>query len=167
MMKPRASHLALFAVLAVPALAVVLWWITFTPDAPEVEFNVMGQERVALSQWRGHPVLVNFWSTTCAPCVQEMPALAQLYRELHPQGLEVVGVAMNFDTPARVYDFTKRYNVPYPVALDLDGTVARRFRTDAIPHSFLINAEGQILMNRLGIVDVPSLKRTIVEELHK
>lgn len=150
------------AALVVALLAFSAWRLLPTPPPPQL--TLLNGERVSFAALRGRTVLLVFWATTCAPCVQEAPDLAALYTQLHARGFELIAVAMQYDPPARVLAFRDSQKLPYRVALDLDGTVARHFKVQAIPRALLLDANGDIVFDRLGKLDVDAL-RTQLEKL--
>ena len=150
-------HFMLVALVMAPSLGFGVWSWTRAHTAPEVDFILIGGEPLSLSQLRGQTVLVSFWATDCAPCLREMPALARVYDELRAHHFEVIAVAMAHDTPARIYDFSQRFALPYPIALDLDGKLAQRFGVRAIPRAFLISPDGEIVADLVGEIDLHAL----------
>lgn len=157
----RPLYIGLAALIAAVALGVSAWIATDVRDAPEVHFTVIDGRNLYLSDLRGKPVLLTFWATWCKPCLEEEPSLAALYTELHPHGLELIAVGLNEDTPARIDDFRRRYRVPYPIALDLDGSIARAFGVDAIPRTFVIAPDGRILYDHTGALKVSAVKAAL------
>jgi len=149
--------------LGLATVAVGLRWVPGLPSpAPKVVFQLIDGRRLELARLSGHPVLVNFWSTSCAPCLEEMPRLSQLYRRLSPKGLEMVGVAMPFDRPDIVVKVSRGEGLPYPVALDLNGELARAFGgIAATPTSILVDGSGMIVLRRQGPLDVAVLEAQI------
>jgi peroxiredoxin len=132
--------------------------------APEARFATLSGERFSTSELRGKVLLVNFWATSCASCVQEMPKMAATYRKFAPRGYEMLAVAMSHDHPNRVADFAQRHALPFKVVLDGDGSVARAFGgVRATPTSFLIDRQGRILKRYLGEPDWAQLY-TLVEQ---
>ncbi len=132
---------------------------------PALAFTLLAGTKLPTSALRDRPLLVVFWSVSCAPCVAEAPRLAAFYRELHPLGLNMVAVAMAGDPPSLVFDFTRHFDIQYPVALDIDGTVARAFGgVNAIPRAILVGPDGRIAEDHLGRVDWGQL-RTRVEHM--
>jgi thiol-disulfide isomerase/thioredoxin len=117
---------------------------------------------VALADFNRGPLLVNFWATSCAPCVRELPALTALHRELQPKGFEILAIAMPYDPPARVLDFQQRFAIPYMIALDLDGGSVRTFTPPAIPYSVLIAPGGHVVWQKLGELDIPALRAELL-----
>ena len=131
--------------------------------APTVQFGVLGVGPVSMTSLRGHPVIVNFWATTCSVCRRELPHLAELYLELHPRGLELIGVAMPYDPPNLVAEYVQRSSLPYPVALDIDGEIVETFGgVAATPTTFLISPEGIIVRRVEGRINFPGLRRHIL-----
>ena len=159
-MRRRASPLVVFALIAVLAAAVTLLLPGRKTAAPDVSFTLLDGRTATLQQWRGRPVLVAFWATSCAPCVEELPDLLQLYRELNPQGLEFVAVAMPYDPPLAVQNFARQFGVPYPIALDVSGEVVRAFRDiEVIPTALLIDPTGAIVFRAVGKLDTVRVRR--------
>src|ERR1700756_5756731 len=78
---------------------------TRVEQAPAVSYTLLDGRRSDLAALRGHVVLVNFWATNCAPCVEEMPAMAANWRRFSPQGFETLAVSMPYDAPALVSNF--------------------------------------------------------------
>ncbi len=154
--------------IAALALVVVLgfavsWFIPagLRPAPPLVGQSLDGRT-LTLEQWRGKPVLVTFWATTCPSCIEEMPHLAALYRELNPKGLEMIGVAMSYDPPEQVRAMVKQRQLPYPVVLDTQARIAREFdNVQLTPTTVLISPDGRIVQYRLGLLDLPKLRETI------
>jgi len=165
--RKRVSLFATFA--AVVLLAALLAWGLpgqRGEPAPEVTFELLDGTRQALADWRGRAVLVNFWATTCAPCIEELPELRALHRRWNSYGLEIIGVAMPYDPPSYVQAFQQRYALPYPIALDVTGTVTRAFKKVlAVPTSFLIDTDGTIVYTHVGRLDSARIERILRRRL--
>ena len=124
------------------------------PEAPEVRFAALSGEKFSTSDLRGKVVLVNFWATWCTTCVQEMPKMIDTYRKFAPRGYEMVAVAVQSDHPNSVAAFTQQRALPFKVALDGDGAIAREFgRVRITPTSFLIDKNGRVLKEYVGEPD--------------
>jgi peroxiredoxin len=147
--------------LLVMAVAVVAGWFlrpTALP-APEVTLLHLDGQRVTLSELRGKPVILNFWASDCEICLTEQPDWVALHEELAPLGLQLVGVAMPYDPPNRVVEWVEQQQLPYPVALDLDGEVAHAFGPVRVtPTTVLIDGNGNIRWTRLGVLDMAALR---------
>ena len=97
--------------------------------APDFELPHLDDKRgVTLSEHRGQVVLVNFWATWCKPCEDEMPAMERLYRELAPQGFELLALSVDKDT-TEVAVFRDRLDISFPILLDTDEEVSRLYQT--------------------------------------
>ena len=129
--------------------------------APEAVFRTLAGERLVLGEARG-PVLVSFWSTACAICLEEMPELVALYDDYAARGVELVAVAMPHDPPNAVLEFAESRGLPFPVAIDLDGAVLAAFEPiPGTPASVLVDADGRIVERHLGRHDFPALRRRL------
>ncbi len=123
-------------------------------QAPSVSYTLLDGRKSDLAALRGHVVLVNFWATDCAPCVEEMPELASNWRRFAPQGFETLAVAMRDDPPALVSNFAQARALPFGVVIDNTGEIAQRFGGVAVtPTSLLINKRGEIVKRWIGKTD--------------
>lgn len=145
-------------------------WMWLTPDglnqAPQVKFRITDGRQMEMQELRGQPVLVTFWATTCRGCIKEMPHLISLYEEYSGKGLEIIGVAMSYDPPNQVMKMIENRQIPYPVSLDPDGTVAQSFDNVMLtPTSFLIAPDGTIVKHKVGEMNISKLREQIKELL--
>jgi peroxiredoxin len=136
------------------------------PQAPAATFTTLDGKTIALKDLRGKMVLVNFWATSCPGCVKEMPSLVETYNQYRSKGFEIIAVAMSYDPPNYVANFAQTRQLPFPVALDVDGAHARAFGdVQVTPTSFLIDKDGRILEQTLGDVDFAKLKALLDKDL--
>jgi peroxiredoxin len=141
--------IAVAAVLAAAAAAFLQ-----RSDAPQVSFATLSGEKLVTSDLRGKVVLVNFWATSCVTCVKEMPRMVETYKKFAPRGYEMIAVAMSYDHPNQVAEFAKSRALPFKVAVDGSGEIARGFGDIRVtPTSFLIDKQGRILKQYLGEPD--------------
>ncbi|WP_426189311.1 TlpA family protein disulfide reductase [Massilia sp. DWR3-1-1] len=114
----------------------------------------------ALAQWKGKAVLVNFWAPWCGPCVQEMPELVELARELGPKQIGVVGIGI--DSPTNIAQFTDKYKISYPIYVaGMSGTeLSRQFgnTNGGLPFTVLIGADGTVRKTYLGRLKFAELR---------
>lgn len=135
-------------------------------EAPAVTFSTISGQKVDLQHLRGKMVLVNFWATSCPGCVQEMPKMAEAYKQYHDRGFEVVAVAMDYDPPDHVLHFADKNKLPFPVALDADGTLAKAFGdVQVTPTSYVIDQQGNIVQRVMGEVDFAALRTLLDQKL--
>lgn len=151
-----------FALIALAAGLGGLWWATADNAPATLRITLLDGREIRLADVNRGPLLVNFWATSCAPCVRELPALAALHHELQPKGVEVLAIAMPYDPPARVLDFQRRFTIPYMIALDLNADAVRAFAPPAIPYSVLIAPGGKVVWRKLGELDVPALRAELL-----
>jgi peroxiredoxin len=119
--------------------------------APEARFATLAGESFSTSDLRGKVVLVNFWATSCASCVKEMPRMVETWRKYAPRGYEMVAVAMSHDHPNQVAEFAQRRGLPFKVALDMSGEIARQFGGVRVtPTSFLVDRQGRVVQRYVG-----------------
>jgi peroxiredoxin len=134
----------------------------------EARFTLLDSQHVTLQSLRGHPVLISFWATTCRPCLNEIPALSAFYRRWHPQGMDMIAVAMPYDPPWSVADVQQRLHIPYPVALDFNGAVIHAFGDiTLIPTTVLLGPDGRERWRHTGTLDFARLRasmRAILKE---
>lgn len=125
--------------------------LTLLRPAPEVRFTTLAGETFSTSQLRGKVVLVNFWATYCASCVQEMPRIVDAHHKFAPRGYETVAVAVRQDSPQRVAKFASSRALPFRVALDSSGEIAKEFGNVRLtPVSFVIDRQGRVLRRFVG-----------------
>lgn len=159
--------------IGVPALAfmagLAFWW--FAPaaqsQAPELAVTTLQGERIQMARLRGRPVLVNFWSISCASCIEEIPQLTALYKELAGRGLEIIAVAMPYDPPSHVVALSRGRQIPYPVALDVRGDASRAFGdVQQTPTTFVVAPDGRVVQQHTGKLDMDRLRVLILDMLH-
>jgi peroxiredoxin len=155
--------IGIVALLVVVALAYAM---LSKPDAPAVTFVTLEGQPIQLDSLRGKVVLVNFWATSCPGCIKEMPGMVETYQQYKAKGFEIVAVAMSYDPPSHVVNFTQTRQLPFPVALDVKGELAQAFGDVRLtPTSFIIGKQGQILEQKLGELDFVKLKALLDKEL--
>ncbi len=158
--------------LFVVALLGIFAWLWLAPaglrDSPDISLQSIDGKKLKLTDYRGKPLLVTFWATSCLGCIREMPHLIELYRELAPQGLEIVGIAMDYDPPNHVLAMREARRIPYPVALDIHADAARAFGNVRLtPTSFLIAPDGRIVYRKTGEMNISQLRKDILGMLQQ
>ena len=125
---------------------------------PPVTISTIDGRSLDAAAVAGRPVLVTFWSTTCVVCLREMPDLEALYRRLSPRGFEVIAVSMPWDPPDEVVRLARARALPYPVALDVTGAVAKAFGdVSTTPTHVLIDPGGEVAFRSTGALDFAAL----------
>ncbi len=104
---------------------------------------------VGLSSFSDRVVLLNFWATWCEPCEREMPAMERLYQALPRDDFELIAIAID-DKEEDVRAFQERYQLSFPILLDLDQAVYAGYQTMGVPESLLIDRDGRIVERYVG-----------------
>ncbi|MAS35486.1 MAG: hypothetical protein CL610_15855 [Anaerolineaceae bacterium] len=122
--------------------------------APDFTLPTLGGDRVSLSDYKGRPVLMNFWATWCAPCRQEMPELVRAYNAHQAEGFVVLAVDLtDQDSLDEVRAFVEEFDMPFPVLLDETGAVYNElYRLLGLPMSVFVDREGVITRIHIGIM---------------
>ncbi|MBB3117364.1 peroxiredoxin family protein [Pseudoduganella violacea] len=135
-------------------------------SAPAVTFVGIKGEKITPESLRGKVVMVNFWATSCTTCVAEMPQMVDTYNKYKDKGLEFVAVAMKYDAPNYVVNFTETRQLPFKVALDVTGEAAKAYGDVAMtPTTFVIDKDGKIIKRYVGQPEFPALHKLLEEHL--
>ena len=120
--------------------------------APDFSLPALDGSTVRLSDYAGKVVLVDFWSTTCDPCMVEIPHLVELYRKHKAQGLVVLAVSLDGpESRAQVSNTAQNKRMDFPVLLDEETTVVAQFNPKReLPFSVLVGRNGAVLRKRAG-----------------
>lgn len=134
---------------------------TVTPGAlPEHTLLTLAGEEVELSQWRGQPIVLNFWASWCLPCRLEMPELAAFYEGQE----EIMVIGVNYqEEAAQAQGFVETLALPFPILLDEEGTLAAALGLRAMPTTYFIDAEGRVVGNHLGPLSAAALRARLEE----
>lgn len=156
----RSSYLAL--AIAVLAIGSIVNLSTATSAAPASTFVLLDGSRKTTDEFKGRVTLVNFWATSCVTCVAEMPKVTAAYDKFHKRGFDVMAVAMRYDPPSYVVNYTQTRKLPFSVAIDNTGSVAKAWGdVQLTPTSFLVNKRGEIVKRYVGEPDFAELHRLI------
>jgi peroxiredoxin len=130
--------------------------------APQSTFVLLDGTHQTTADLRGKVTLVNFWATSCTTCVAEMPEVVATYNKYHPKGFDTLAVAMSYDPPSYVVNFTETRKLPFKVAIDNTGAVAQAWGDVKLtPSTFIVNKRGEIVKSYVGAPDFPELHRLI------
>jgi peroxiredoxin len=130
--------------------------------APASSFVLLDGSHISMEQMRGKVTLVNFWATSCTTCVAEMPEIVATYGKYKDKGFDTLAVAMSYDPPAYVVNFTESRKLPFKVAIDNTGANAKAWgEVQLTPTTYLVNKRGEIVKRYVGAPDFAELHRLI------
>lgn len=153
-------------ILAAAALAIAAAGAFFvaggTSAAPETTFVLLDGSKKTTSDLKGKVALVNFWATSCTTCVAEMPRMVSTYDKYKARGYEHVAVAMSYDPPSYVVNFAQTRKLPFSVAIDNTGGVAKAWGdVQLTPTTYLVNKKGEIVKRYVGEPNFAELHQLI------
>jgi peroxiredoxin len=162
-MTQRAWSLLALALLAIAAAAV---YLSGPSDrAPSSTFVLLDGSKKTTDDLRGQVTLVNFWATSCVTCVAEMPEMVATHQKYQARGYQTLAVAMSYDPPAYVVNFTQTRKLPFQVAIDNTGEVAKAWGDVRLtPTTYLVNKRGQVVKRYVGTPDFDEL-HLLIEKL--
>lgn len=165
LLSKRSLYLA--AATAVLAVGALVFFKSGTEIAPESKFVLLDGSSKTTAELKGRVTLVNFWATSCVTCVAEMPKIIATYNKYHPQGFDTIAVAMSYDPPAYVVNYAQTRQLPFNVAIDNTGAVARAWgEVKLTPTTYVVNKRGEIVKRFVGEPDFAELHK-LIESLLK
>src|SRR5262249_44436268 len=123
-----------------------------------------GGRSVTLSQFRGQVLVLNFWATYCAPCIEELPSLQRMAAQMKDRNIAVLAISEDPDEDAS-RKFLAKYHIELPSVRDASQANSRLYRTTGIPETFIIDARGILRRKFVGPVDWT--KPEIIEYLRR
>ncbi len=136
-------------------------------QAPNVTFTTITGQKISMLGLKGKVVLINFWATDCPGCIKEMPDLIKTYNDYKIKGFEVISVAMPYDPPAQVLNYTKQKSLPFPVMHDGFGEITKAFGgVNLTPTAFIFNKKGERIQRTIGEIDFVKLRQLLNKELN-
>ncbi|MDM0115609.1 TlpA disulfide reductase family protein [Variovorax sp. J22R133] len=144
------------------AVGVGVYLNTGVSAAPASTFVLLDGSKKSTEDLKGKVTLVNFWATSCVTCVAEMPKVIATYDKYKAKGYDTVAVAMSYDPPSYVVNFTETRKLPFKVAIDNTGAVAQAWgEVQLTPTSYLVNKRGEIVKRYVGEPDFAELHKLI------
>ncbi len=162
-MRDLARRTALLATLLAAALGGAA--CSSRDAAPQFSYTLLDGSKSSTDAQRGKVVLVNFWATSCATCVKEMPEIVATHNKYSARGYDTLAVAMSYDPPAYVASFAESRKLPFGVVIDNTGAIAAGFGDVRLtPTSYLLDKRGAIVKRYVGEPDFNEL-HALVEKL--
>ncbi|WP_293400339.1 TlpA disulfide reductase family protein [Polaromonas sp.] len=130
--------------------------------APNSTFVLLDGSKQTTADLKGKVTLVNFWATSCVTCVAEMPKVIATYNKYKSQGYDTMAVAMSYDPPSYVVNYTETRKLPFKVAIDNTGAVAKAWGdVQLTPTTYIVNKRGEIVKQYVGEPDFAALHQLI------
>ncbi len=164
----KRTFIAATAVVALLVIGSGTYYLSASRSAaPESTYVLLDGSQRTTADLKGKVTLVNFWATSCVTCVAEMPKVIATYDKYHAQGFDTLAVAMSYDPPAYVVNYAETRKLPFKVAIDNTGAVAKAWGdVQLTPTTFLVNKRGEIVKRFVGEPDFADL-HLLIEKLLK
>jgi peroxiredoxin len=155
-------NIAIAAIVASCALALGTYFWPGTSAVPASTFVMLDGSQKHAANFKGRVTLVNFWATSCVTCVAEMPEIVSTFEKFKAQGYGTIAVAMQYDTPSYVVNFAQTRKLPFEVAIDNTGAIAKSWGdVQLTPTSYLVNKRGEIVKLYVGAPNFEELHALI------
>jgi thiol-disulfide isomerase/thioredoxin len=130
-------------------------------EVPDLAFEKADGSEVRLSDYAGKPLVVNLWSSTCAPCIKEMPAFEAVHQQVGDR-ITFVGVN-NGDSAETMVEFAEKTGVTYDVVRDPKSRLSAELGIALLPATFYVSADGEIVAQKTGALSAENLRATLDE----
>jgi len=132
-------------------------------------FPDLAGKQQPIAQWSQRLLIINFWASWCAPCLEEVPLLVRMQQKYQDRGLQIIGIAA--DSHLNTAKLTQKLAINYPILPDESRAIAFSKRAGnrlgLLPFSVVLGADGQIVMTKLGVFSEPELETLIIKHLPK
>ena len=147
---------------AVLAIAAGIYLGAGNAAAPASTFVLLDGSSRTTESMKGKVTLVNFWATSCTTCVAEMPKVIATYDKYNARGYDTLAVAMSYDPPSYVVNYAQTRKLPFQVAIDNTGAVAKAWGDVKLtPTTFIVDKRGEIVKRYVGEPDFDQLHKLI------
>lgn len=161
------KHRRLLVTMLAGSFLVILGFIVYQDHVkqyPNPSFQLLNGNQVSLHDFHGKPVVILFWASTYHICLEELPSLNKLYKEITNDKFELIAVSMPYDPPNRVVDTVDIMNITFPVAIDIESQVINAFRdVSATPTTIIISPQGRVITRTVGEININNLHNQIMD----
>jgi peroxiredoxin len=162
------KHIVIASIVAACAVLAGTFLLGSGNAAPASTFVLLDGSQKQTTDLKGRVTLVNFWATSCVTCVAEMPKVIATYEKYKSQGYGTMAVAMSYDPPSYVVNYVQTRKLPFDVAIDNTGSVAKAWGEVGItPTSYLVNKRGEIVKRYVGEPNFTELHQLIEKLLQE
>ncbi len=115
------------------------------------DFTLQGEDgkTYRLSDYRGKVVVLNFWATWCPPCRYEMPSMERAHKKVQGEKIVLLAISVG-DSEDQVFEFTGQYPVTFPLLLDTEGAIVKKYPVIGMPTTFVIDPRGMVTHRAIG-----------------
>jgi len=121
--------------------------------APDFLLPDLNGQVVRLSQLKGKVVMLNIWTTWCPPCRKEMPTMERLYQRLKSADFVMLAVSQDVDGKNTVLPYLQEGGLTFPVLLDVNGEIGKKYGVTGYPETFIIDRQGNVVYHHIGYND--------------
>lgn len=132
-------------------------------NVPDFTLNTLDGKEVALSNYKGNGMMINFWASWCSPCKKEMPAIENVYNSFKEKGFEVLAINLG-EKEERIVNFLEKYPLSYPILLD-DDIVSTDYMVHSLPTSYFVEPDGSLNKIHIGELSEEELYKIVSELL--
>jgi thiol-disulfide isomerase/thioredoxin len=157
----RENKKKILLVLFILLILLGLFFVNKPRALPELEFNILDDDKLLSKNLEDKIVIINFWATDCSTCIKEMPILTKIH-DKYKNDIELIAVAMPYDLPSRVINFKDKNQIPFKIALDSDGKILEKFNKVRLTPTTIITNKQQIIQNTIiGEINYQNLDKLI------
>jgi peroxiredoxin len=149
-------------------------WFSFKKNQlPTLSIQDVYGRQITSADLQNKPVIIEFWATSCVTCIREMPSMIQLHRDFSDKGLRIISIAMQYDKPSNVLEFTQHNQLPMSVVYDHSGQLAKTIPQSlglsqiyGTPTVFLIDPQGELSQQYVGNVNFNQIRKNLAQWLN-
>ncbi len=119
------------------------------PEAPEFLLRDMNEKIKELDDYRGKPIIINFWATWCPPCREELPSMNRAWGKIKDEGIQMLAINIGEDEEA-ISSFTKNYPIDFTILLDESSEEISNWSIRGLPTTFVLDPQGHVIYRAVG-----------------
>lgn len=134
---------------SVQAAPIHLTKLEIPQRAPNFRLIDLDNKVHTLADYKGKPLIVNFWASWCRPCRAELPAFNRAWAKVKDQGIQMIAINIGED-PNTVFNFIREYPIDFKVLLDQQSDELNNWQMQGLPTTYILNAKGQVVYQAIG-----------------